>query len=62
MREAAQEGLSGARRKSWAAGMPPSSFSQGQAGDIVFVKDDKGRAAHLLVREGGQDIKVTRIK
>lgn len=37
-------------------------FTQGQTGETVFVRDDKGRVTHLVIRNGGQEIKVTKLK
>jgi hypothetical protein len=37
-------------------------FTQGQAGQTVFVRDDKGRVTHLVIHGGAQEIKVTKVK
>jgi hypothetical protein len=37
-------------------------FTQGQAGETAFVRDDTGQVTHLIIRGGGQEIKVTKVK
>jgi len=37
-------------------------FTRGQVGETVFVRDEKGRVTHLLIRGGGQEIKLMKVK
>ena len=37
-------------------------FTQGQAGEMVFVRDGGGRVTHLVIRGSGQEIQVIKVK
>lgn len=37
-------------------------FSKGDSGQIVFVKDTKGKVTHLIIRDNNYDINVKKIK
>ena len=37
-------------------------FTQGQAGETIFIRDDQGIVTHLIIRGGAQDIKVRKVR
>jgi hypothetical protein len=37
-------------------------FTQGQAGETAFIRDDQRRVTHLVIRGGAQEIKVRKVR
>ena len=37
-------------------------FTQGQAGEMVFIRDGGDRVTHLVIRGSGQEIQVMKVK
>ena len=42
--------------------MADAFFAKGESAQIIFVRDDKGRVTHFLIRDNGYDIKVPRVQ
>ncbi len=62
MNQAMSEGKPSGAKSELLPSSETTFFTQGQPGEMVFVRNGEGRVTHLVIRGNGQEIQVTKIR